>query len=58
MREFSKTLSRLNGDAQDQINELLAQLRLVQEETEDMIRDLSQTIERIGEKLDEIAREG
>lgn len=58
MREFSKTLSKLNGDAQDQINELLAQLRLVQEETEDMIRDLSQTIERIGEKLDEIAREG
>lgn len=58
MREFSKTLSRLNGDAQDQINELLAQLRLVQEETEDMIRELSQTIERIGEKLDEIAREG
>lgn len=58
MREFSKTLSKLNGDAQDQINELLAQLRLVQEETEDMIRDLRQTIERIGEKLDEIAREG
>lgn len=58
MREFSKTLSKLNGDAQDQINELLAQLRLVQEETEDMIRELSQTIERIGEKLDEIAREG
>ena len=58
MREFSKTLSRLNGDAQDQINELLAQLRLVQEETEDMIRELSQTIESIGEKLDEIAREG
>lgn len=58
MREFSKTLSKLNGDAQDQINELLAQLRLVQEETEDMIRDLSQTIERIGKKLDEIAREG
>ena len=58
MREFSKTLSRLNGDAQDQINELLAQLRLVQEETEDMLRELSQTIERIGEKLDEIAMDG
>lgn len=50
MKEFSRFLSKLDGDVQEQINQILSQLRTIQEETEDMVRELDSRITRIAEQ--------
>lgn len=47
--EYSKTLNKLSGTPEEQIQQLLNQLRIVQEETADQIRQLKKEIERLKE---------
>lgn len=53
MNGFSRTLGQLDGDVQAQINQILDQLRRVQEETEDMVRTLSEQVRSLGEKINQ-----
>lgn len=47
--EYSKTLNKLNGSVEDQLQQLLNQLRIVQEETADQLRQLKKEIEKLKE---------
>lgn len=58
MREFSRTLTHLSGDVQQQIGQMLDQIRRMQEETEDMFRELETRVERMGDKLAQVLEEG
>lgn len=53
MNGFSRTLGQLDGDVQTQIDQILSQLRRVQEEAEDMIRTLSEQVRALAEKVDQ-----
>ena len=48
---FSKTLLTLEGGTEQQVKQLRNQVQLVQEETEDMIRDLGKRIEALEKRL-------
>lgn len=58
MREYSRTLGKLNGDAQEQIDQIISQIRRMQEETEDMFRELENQMQRIAERLDQMMEVG
>lgn len=48
---FSRTLLTLEGGTEQQVKQLRNQVQLVQEETEDMIRDLGKRIEALEKRL-------
>lgn len=48
---FSRVLGQLQGTEQEQIKQLRDQLQRVQEETEDMIRDLNKTIQNLQQQI-------
>ncbi len=48
---FSRTLLTLEGGTEQQMKQLRNQVQLVQEETEDMIRDLGKRIEALEKRL-------
>lgn len=52
--EYSKTLLSLNGDAEQQIEQLRGQLQRVQEETEDMLREMRKQIQNLQEQIDKL----
>lgn len=54
--QYSKQLNELNGTADQQIAQLRNQLQLVQEETEDMIRDLKKRIAELETQLEAIKK--
>lgn len=53
---FSKTLLTLEGGTEQQMKQLRNQVQLVQEETEDMIRDLGKRIEALEKRLAEMKK--
>lgn len=52
---YSRTLNTLTGTEQQQIKQLRNQLLLVQEETEDMIRELQNNISLLSGRIETIA---
>ena len=52
--EYSKTLLSLEGSAEHQIEQLRGQLQRVQEETEDMLRDMSKQIKALQEQVEKL----
>lgn len=50
-RGFSKTILTLEGGTEQQVKQLRNQVQLVQEEAEDMIRDLGKRIEALEKRL-------
>lgn len=54
--QYSKQLNELNGTADQKIEQLRNQLQRVQEETEDMIRDLKKRIAELETQLEAIKK--
>lgn len=54
---FSRTLLTLDGSTEQKIAQLRSQLQLVQEETEDMIRDLKKANEALAAKIAQLEKE-
>ena len=52
--EYSKTLLSLEGSAEQQIEQLRGQLQRVQEESEDMLRDMSKKIKALQEQVEKL----
>lgn len=48
--EYSKTLNKLTGNTEQQIQQLLNQMRIIQEETADQIRQLQKQIAELKKK--------